>query len=84
MKTIILATAATLALAGSAIAGNFDGSISAADFAAKHFAATSYDEGDGPRGVFTVDGGDNVVSSKNGNLTDFAKEKLFNGQDDER
>ena len=83
MKTIILATAATLTLAGSAIAGNFDGSTSAADFAAKHFAQ-SHSEGDGPRGVFTTGGNDNVVSSKSSNLSDLAKEKLFNGQDDER
>ena len=72
MKTIILATAATLTLAGSAIAGNFDGSISAADFAAKHFAATSYDEGDGPRGTVEIGGSDVNISSSNGNVAEFA------------
>ncbi len=83
MKTIILATAATVALAGSAFAGNFDGSKSAADFAAQHFAQ-SHETGDGPKKVRKLTKESEILSTKGSSLAAFAAAKLYNGQDDER
>lgn len=83
MKTLIIATAATLTLAGTAFAGNFDGSISAAQFAAKHFAQ-SHETGDGSRKVPTLSDESEVMSTKGSSLAAFAAAKLANGPEDKR
>ena len=83
MKTLIIATAATIALAGTAFAGNFDGSSSAAAFAAKHFAQ-SHETGDGSRKVPNLNSARVTLSTKNSDPAAFAAAKLANGPEDKR
>ena len=83
MKTLIIATAATIALAGTAFAGNFDGSSSAAAFAAQHFAQ-SHETGDGSRKVPNLTAEGEVLSTKGSSLSAFAAAKLSNGPEDKR
>lgn len=84
MKTLLIATAATLALSGTAFAQQYDGSVSPAQFAAEHFAK-SHETGDGPRQVRKLTDEDRVtLSTKGSSLAEFAAAKLYNGQDDER
>ena len=87
MKTlVVLATAATVALSGSAFASNFDGSISAGEFAARHFAETSYEQGDGKRRVFDVEEKSTSIATSNRKVTPqqrtiFIEEKEFRARD---
>lgn len=69
MKTIILATAAALAFTAPAFADKFDGSVSPAEFAAKHFAQ-DHEMGDGPRKVFRLTGEQTVISTKSSDLAE--------------
>ena len=69
MKTLVIAAAAAL-LTTPVLAGQADGSISAAEFAAKHFAQ-DHETGDGPRGVFGK-GTDGVSISTSNSVSDAA------------
>ena len=64
MKTLVIAAAAAL-LTTPVLAGQFDGSVSAADFALKHFAQ-DHETGDGPRTIRTGSTGELTVSTSNG------------------
>ena len=71
MKTLLLSAAAALTLSGAALANQYDGSVSPAEFAALHFAQ-DHEQGDGPRGVYDVTGDDVVVSTSNSDTAAFA------------
>ena len=83
MKTLVIAAAAAL-LTTPVLAGQFDGSVSAADFALKHFAQ-DHETGDGPRLVKgdEISGG-TILSTSNRDLAAYAASKLANGPEDER
>ena len=83
MKPLLLAAAVTLA-AAPVLAQQFDGSTSAAEFAARHFAK-DHETGDGPRYVpGTTPRAGTVISTSDRALAAFAAEKLRNGREDER
>ena len=74
MKTIILATAAALALSAPAFADKYDGAASLNEFVAKHFAQ-DHEPGDGPRFFRKKVAQSSVtVSTSNRNLSNSVRE----------
>ena len=78
MKTLVLAAVAALATAPV-----FAQNLTAAEFAAAHFAK-DHETGDGPRTVPTLSGNGEILSTSNQDVAAFAAAHLENGPEDRR